>query len=44
MASIDLMMECLEDDKTFSSLKLIPNTTLNHKTMYIQLTMVLLPL
>lgn len=44
MASIDLMMECLEDDKTFSSLKLIPSSTLNHKAMYIQLTMVLLPL
>jgi hypothetical protein len=44
MASIDLMMECLEDDKTFSSLKLIPSSTLNHKAMYIQLTIILLPL
>jgi hypothetical protein len=44
MASIDLTMKCLEDDKTFSSLKLIPSSTLNHKAMYVQLIMILLPL
>ncbi len=44
MASINLMMKCLEDDKTLSSLKLIPSSTLNHKAMYIQLIMILLPL
>lgn len=44
MASIDLMMKCLEDDKTLSSLRLIPSSTLNHKAMYIQLIMILLPL
>jgi hypothetical protein len=44
MVCIDLMMKCLEDDKTLLSLKLIPSSTLNHKAMYVQLIMIFLPL